>query len=179
MFIDKDKYEEIQYLDELMRELQDETLNKDWGYWHFSLLNLEKKGNLETRILNALADIPKHKEPYYNLSGTKIYISSMDLKNLTFTRVENLKEEIIRKAEYWSMFEGPIKEGRAISEKFHALKGVLADKIVDFLKSKDILETKIVCGIDTSHSFGGDHSGDDILIDTKSGVYVIHFGFSS
>lgn len=179
--INEDNYTEIKPFDELIRELQDLTLNEDWGYWHFSLLNVDKKDNLETSILNALSKIEKYIEPYNidNISGTKTYNSILDLKNLTLKPIENLKIEIVLKAEHWSLYQGPTTERIQVSEKFHTLKFIVADKIFEFLQSKTIIDCKLIQGIDTFYSFGGDHCGDDILVDTKSGIYVIHFGFSS
>jgi hypothetical protein len=179
--INEDKYGEIQYLDELFRELQNETLNDDWGYWHFSLLNLDKGENLELRILSTLSKIPEYQYPY-NIdvsTGTNRYNSILDLKNLKFNSVKDLKNEFILKAEHWAYYQGPTSEKKAISDKFERLKHSVADLIFNFLDSKGILNIKIISGIDTYYSFGGDHCGEDILIETMSGVYIIHFGFSS
>jgi len=55
----------------------------------------------------------------------------------------------------------------------------VANSICEFSHSKEITGIKLPMGIDTFYSFGGDHTGDDILAETKSGIYVIHFGFSS
>jgi len=55
----------------------------------------------------------------------------------------------------------------------------VANSICEFSHSKEITGIKLPMGIDTFYSFGGDHTGDDILVETKSGIYVIHFGFSS
>ncbi|AEW03392.1 hypothetical protein Niako_7175 [Niastella koreensis GR20-10] len=181
--INQDKYNEIQYLDELMRELQKETLNEDWGYWHFSLLNLEDGEDLTQRIYNTLIELPKYKNPYLDLidkfTGSRTYISSWDLKNLTLETVTDLKNEFVKQADHYAYYQGPSKCKQIISERFHSLKYEVADKISVFLQSKEISANALVCGIDTCYSFGGDHCGDDILVDTRAGVYVIHFGFSS
>ena len=179
--INEDKYGEIQYLDELLRELQSETLNEDWGYWQFSLLNLEDGENLLQRICNTLIEIPTHKDPYRvdKLTGSSMYIPFLDLKNLTLQAVTDLKNEMVKQAEHWAYYQGPSTDKQVVSERFHSLKHEVADKIAAFLQSKEIKEVALVCGIDILYSSGGDHIGEDILVDTKSGVYVIHFGFSS
>lgn len=178
--INRDRYNEIQYLDELLRELQNETLNKEWGYWHFSLLNLEDGENLTQRICNALIEIPRYKDPYLiDSTGTNMYISGWDLKNLYLEPVTNFENEILKQADHWAYYQGPTTDRRVVSEKFHSLKYEVADKIESFLRSREISEVALVQGIDTYYSFGGDHCGEDILVDTKAGVYVIHFGFSS
>jgi hypothetical protein len=179
--INQDRYSEIQDLDELMRELQNETLNEDWGYWHFSLLNLEGGEDLVQRICNTLIELPKYSDPYIidMLTGSRRYISSRDLKKLVLETVTDLKNEFVKQADRYAYYQGPSKCERIISERFHSLKYEVADKISDFLQSKGISAVALVCGIDTCYSFGGDHCGDDILVDTKAGVYVIHFGFSS
>ena len=179
--INEDRYDEIQHLDLLIRELQSETLNEDWGYWHFSLLNLDTGDNLESRVMKTLSEISEYREhsSMNPSSGTKTYISILDLKNLKFNSVENLKNLIVLKADYWAYYQGPTTDKNVISDKFHLLKFHVADEIFDFLNKKEILKARLVDGIDTYYSFGGDHCGDDILVETSSGVYVIHFGFSS
>lgn len=180
MLIDEDHYSEIKALDELMRELQNETLNENWGYWHFSLLNLEEEEDLEKSIHRALYAIPRYREHTDLTPGTKDYISTLDLRKLKLQPVSDLKHGIISKAEHWSAYQGPTSSPKTdISEKFHDLKYILADRLVEFLKAKEIVEVKLAEGLDTCYSFGGDHGGDDMLIKTKAGVYVIHFGFSS
>lgn len=180
LLIDEDKYAEIKALDEWMRELQNETLNENWGYWHFSLLNLEQKEDLEKSIHSALYAIPVYRQHTDLTPGTKDYISVLDLRKLKLEPVSDLKQEIVSKAEDWSTYQGPTSSPKThISEKFHDLKYTLADRLVQFLKAKEILEVKLAKGLDMYYSFGGDHSGDDILINTKGGAYVIHFGFSS
>lgn len=177
---DENNYAEIKALDELIRELQNETLNEDWGYWHFSLLNLEQEEDLETRLHKTLHPIPIYKEHTDFTRGTKDHISMLDLRKLKLETVGNLKQEIISKAEYWSTYQGPTSDPKLeISGKFHDLKYTLADKLLGFLTTKEIIAIKLAGGLDTCYSFGGDHCGDDILIETKAGVYVIHFGFSS
>jgi|GEM_PF-5522617 len=177
---DENNYAEIKALDELTRELQNETLNEDWGYWHFSLLNLEQEDDLEKSLHRALYAIPIYREHTDLTPGTKDYISILDLRKLKLEPVSDLKQEVISKAEHWSTYQGPTSNPKAgISEKFHDLKHSLAEKLVEFLKAKEIVEVKLTEGLDTCYSFGGDHCGDDILIKTKAGVYVIHFGFST
>jgi len=179
--INKERYSEIQNLDELLRELQDETANADWGYWHFSLLNLEKGESLKNKIYNTLFEIPKHREPYNTglTAGTKTYNSLLDLNNMRFEKLGDLKTEIVSRAEHWAHYEGPTSIHKTITERFHDLKYIVADKLVDFLNSKNITDTWLVEGIDTCYSFGGDHCGDDILVETDAGTYVIHLGFST
>ncbi len=165
---DENNYAEIKALDELMRELQNETLNEDWGYWHFSLLNLEEEEDLEKSMHRALYPIPIYKEHTDLTPGTKDYISILDLRKLKLQPVSDLKHEIVSKAENWSTYQGPTSSPKTeISEKFHDLKYTLADKLVEFLKTKEIVEIKLVEGLDTCYSFGGDHAGDDMLIKTK------------
>jgi hypothetical protein len=179
--INQDRYSEIQYLDGLLRELQNETLNEDLGYWHFSLLNLKEGEDLIQRICNSLIEIPKYKDPYLidMLTGSRMYIPFWDLKKLTLEAITDLKNEFVKQADHYAYYQGPTKGKQIISERFHVLKYEVADKITGFLQSKEINAVALVCGIDTCYSFGGDHCGDDILVDTKAGVYVIHFGFSS
>lgn len=179
--INQDRYSEIQFFDELLRELQNETLNEDWGYWHFSLLNLKEGEGLAQRIYNTLIEIPKYKDPYLfdKLTGSSTYIPSWDLKKLTLEAVTDLKIEFVKQADHYAYYQGPTTDKQIVSEKFHSLKYEVADKVTGFLQSKEINSASLVCGIDTFYSFGGDHCGDDILVDTKAGVYVIHFGFSS
>lgn len=172
---------EIQDLDELLRELQSETLNEDYGYWHFALLQVKDGEYLAERICSSLAAVEKYKDPYRvnSATGTKTYIAALDIKNLKLEPVGDLKTEIITKAEHWAKYSGAATDKPGITERFHSMKVEVADKIVAFLQSKEIIEVKLVQGIDTYYAFGGDHLGDDILIDTGSGVYLIHFGFSS
>ncbi|MBO9200596.1 MULTISPECIES: hypothetical protein [Niastella] len=178
--INEDKYAEIQYLDELLRELQDETLNEDSGYWHFSLLNLEGGENLAQRIYNTLIGIPRYKDPYHiGLKGSRMYISTLDPKNMHLELVIDLKNEIVKQADHFAFYQGPSLDKQFLGDRFQSLKIDVADKIVDFLQGKEINQVVLVKGIDTCYSFGGDHCGEDILVDTKAGVYVIHFGFSS
>lgn len=180
MLIDEDSYTEIKVLDELVRELQNETLNEHWGYWHFSLLKIEQEDDLEESIHRALYPIPLYKEHTDFTPGTKDYISILDLRKLKLEPVSDLKHEIVSKAEHWSTYQGPTSNPKTdISEKFHDLKYTLADRLVEFLKAKEIVEVKLAEGLDMCYSFGGDHCGDDLLIKTKAGVYVIHFGFST
>jgi len=167
-------YEEIQYLDDLLRELQRETLNDDWGYWHFALLHLKEGKDLSERISNSLAEIAKYRE-----NGVKTYRAGLDIKNLKLEPAGDLRNEILTKAEHWAQYSGASAAKPGLSERFHSFKFEVADKLVSFLQPKEIIEVKLVGGIDTYYAFGGDHMGDDILIDTKSGVYLIHFGFSS
>ena len=178
--IDENHYPEIKALDELMRELQNETLNENWGYWHFSLLNLEEEEDLEKSMHRNLYPIPIYKEHTDFTPGTTDYISMLDLRKLKLEPVSDLKHEIVSKAEHWSTYQGPTSSPKtSISEKFHDLKYTLANRLVEFLKTKEIVEVKLAEGLDTYYSFGGDHAGDDLLIKTKAGTYVIHFGFSS
>lgn len=178
LLINEDHYAEIEALDELMRELQNETLNEDWGYWHFSLLNLEQEEDLERRLHKTLYAIPQYQKHTDLAPGSEGYNSLLDLKNLRLLTVCDLRQEIIAKAEDWSTYQGPSSDPKTITEKFHDLKYVVADKLAAFLKTKDIVDMKRMEGIDTCYTFGGDHCGDDLLVETKAGVYVIHFGFS-
>jgi hypothetical protein len=135
---------------------------------------------LENSIHKALHAIPVYREHTDFTPGTKDYISILDLRKLKLEPVSDLRQEIVSKAEHWSTYQGPTSSPKTdISEKFHDLKYTLADRLVEFLKAKEIIEIKLVEGLDTCYSFGGDHGGDDFLIKTKAGTYVIHFGFST
>ncbi len=128
----------------------------------------------------ALYEIPRYREHTDLTPGTQEYISTLDLRKLKLEPVSDLKQEIVSKAEHWSTYQGPTSTPKtAISEKFHELKYIVAGRLVEFLESKEIVDIKLAKGLDTCYSFGGDHDNDDILIQTKAGVYVIHFGFSS
>ncbi|OQP52758.1 hypothetical protein A4H97_23925 [Niastella yeongjuensis] len=179
--ISLEKDEEREYLDELLRELQFETLNDEWGYWHFSLLNLEEGENLTLRICNTLSDIPVYKDPYWvdNKTGVRTYIPFADLKNLTLEAVADLKSEFIELADHWANYQAPSLGKDKTSEKFHSWKYEVADKIVAFLQSKEIKQVAQVCGVDILYTSGTDEIGEDLLVETQSGVYVIHFGFSA
>lgn len=179
--LNTDRYEEIQYLDELLRELQDETLNENWGQWYFALLNLKEGEGLLGRIYNTLIDIPEYKDPYRidTRTGSRTYKSYLDPQNLVLETVEDLRNEIITQAEHWAYYQGPGTDKQSLGERFESLKYEVADKMLQFLQSKEIKAAKLIKGVNTYYSFGFDHCGEEILIDTQAGVYLIHFGFSS
>lgn len=179
--INADGYGEIQYLDELLRELQDETLNENWGYWYFALLTLKDGEDLAGRVYNTLIEIPEYEDPYRidAQTGSRTYNSYLDLKNLVLETVEDLRNEIIAQAEHWAYYQGPGTDKQSLGERFESLKYEVADKMLQFLQAKEIKAAKLIKGINTYYSFGYDHCGEEILIDTESGVYLIHFGFSS
>ncbi|MBL7817749.1 MAG: hypothetical protein JNL70_22265 [Saprospiraceae bacterium] len=175
-----ERYPEHKEFDELLGEMQEESVNNG-GCFHFNLLNSFGGNNLEEKVFNILSRNPTYTDPYYLDSSTneRRYYQNRDLDYLSFSPIKDLKNEIIVKAEYWATFSGPCPERTTISDKFHTLKFIVADKIFDFLNGKDIIDAKQIDGIDTFYSFGFDHMNDDIIVDTKSGLYIIHFGFSS
>jgi hypothetical protein len=172
---------EIRRLDQSLRELQNETSNADWGSWHFSLLKLTGGEDLLQKIRNTLRSVPHHREPYNAdpSSGAKTYISSWDLKNLKLEPITDLRSALIAKADEWSHYQGPTSDRKGNSDQFNELNIRFADQLIAYLATKEMKRVRLVQGIDTFYSFGGDHCGDDILIETEAGVYVVHFGFSS
>lgn len=161
--------------------MQDETSNADWGCWHFSLLNLADGEDLLQKIYNTLRDIPAYKEPYDidSSTGAKRHNSLRDLANLKLEPVTDLRSELISKAEHWSHYQGPTTNRKGNSDEFNELNVKFADELIAYLLSLEIRRVRLMEGIDTFYCFGGDHCGDDILIETEAGVYVVHFGFSS
>lgn len=178
--INSEQNAEDKQVNDLIRALQNETSCADWGDWHFSLLNLAEGENLYEKICNTLRRIPHYQNPYsLDPARGTTYIASWDLKNLKLEPVADLRTELISKAEHWSHYQGPTSNRKSNSERFNELNVRFADQLIAHLSSKEIMRVRLVSGIDTFYSFGGDHCGDDILIETECGVYVVHFGFSS
>lgn len=176
---DDDRDSETAELNSALSALQQLSRNNG-GYFHFRALKPVPGGTLEEQAMNILHALPRYRTPYlFGEEGDRRYIKAWDLKNATFRTVEDPEAWIIEQATHWAEYSGTHPEHEHTLPEYHSLKTEVARKIITFLIARSIVEAKEVEGIDTFYSFGLDHMGADLLVDTLDGMFVVHFGFSS
>ncbi|MEJ1241026.1 hypothetical protein WBG78_22960 [Chryseolinea sp. T2] len=167
-------------IDLLIRELQDETPNSG-GYYHFSKLEIPKENTgIRDRLIKYLQSNDAYKSLYVNDQGQFVkLIDDKDPKGLVLEAITDWQSALDGKLEYWSNHRTSLDVREKITDNYPHKLMEFKDAFRNFMDSMKIVKVYSVKGINTCLTFGGDHVNDDLLIETESDVFVLHFGWSS
>jgi hypothetical protein len=167
-------------IDILLKDMQGESPNCG-GIYHFNEVNLPDGGNLVDRLKNHLLSIKAYQKPFVDFDENKRLIEDRMVSNLRLTSVSNYKHFIEDRLRFWREHRTSLDSREDLTDQYYPKEKLFKESVFGFLNNLAELKTYKIDGIDTyfAHKIGGDMVGDDIIFESKRGVFVLHFGWSS
>ncbi|MEL6257226.1 MAG: hypothetical protein AAFR87_34850 [Bacteroidota bacterium] len=146
-------------LDRALTELQEESVNNG-GSFRFQEFSLKGPKKLEDFLQNLSEEVKQ-----------------------TSLKIQALGDQISKRIDHWSLYEGPTPLRKENSTEYDSLKRNFVADLIQFLHSRELSHVyqveNLASELNAIIESGKDHLNEDFIFKTKHEYYILHLGFSS
>ena len=170
----------LEIINTYLTEMQGESPNCG-GHYHFTKFILPEGDDLSERMKKYLLTIPAYQNPFVEVNSVLIPVQDRQVENLKLELIPDFESSLSELLQYWRTHRTSLDCREEVTEQYFIKEAMFKNTIVDFLESLNELRAYKMKGIDTyfAHEIGGDMVGDDIIFESSSGSFALHFGWSS
>lgn len=151
------------------------------GHYHFTKFVLPEGNDLLERMKKYLLTIPAYQKPFVEVNNEFKLVQDRQVENMKLYLISDFESSLDELLKYWREHRTSLDCREELTGQYFLKEAIFKSSIIDFLAKLNDLKAYKLKGIDTyfAHDIGGDMVGDDIIFESLSGNFALHFGWSS